>query len=81
MYHCAADLPPICLILGDRRIEYKSRVEENAFMAISLKNVGHKQTEFYEMGGLDHGTVGTGGMIVMRKFIEKYSKPTSVKRP
>src|SRR5690606_39022121 len=28
LYHASADLPPICLIVGDRRIEYKNQVEE-----------------------------------------------------
>lgn len=69
MYYCSGNLPPICLILGDRAIEYKNRVEENAFMAVCLKNLGHRHVEFHEMGGLDHGTVGEGGLIVMRKFI------------
>lgn len=75
MYYCSSNLPPICLILGDRNIEFKSRVEENEFMAISLKNCGHPHVEFYEMGGLDHGTVGEGGMVVMRKFIDSVLHP------
>lgn len=75
MYYCSSNLPPICLILGDRNIEFKSRVEENAFMAVSLRNCGHPHVEFYEMGGLDHGTVGEGGMVVMRDFIDSVLHP------
>lgn len=75
MYYCASNLPPICLILGDRNIEYKNRVEENALMAVSLRNLGHPHVEFYEMGGLDHGTVGEGGLVVMRKFIASVLNP------
>jgi len=78
LYHSASNLPPICLILGDRNIEYKNRVEENALLAVSLKNLGHPHVEFYEMGGLNHGTVGEGGMILLRNFVERFSK---VKRP
>jgi acetyl esterase/lipase len=81
MYYCASNLPPICLILGDRTIEYKNRVEENALMAVSLKNLGHPNVEFYEMGGLDHGTVGEGGMILLRQFIQKFSNPSPVPAP
>ena len=73
LYHSASNLPPICLILGDRNIEYKNRVEENALLAVSLKNLGHPHVEFYEMGGLNHGTVGQGGMILLRQFINKFS--------
>lgn len=78
LYHSASNLPPICLILGDRNIEYKNRVEENALLAVSLKNLGHPHVEFYEMGGLNHGTVGEGGMIPLRNFVEKFSR---TKRP
>ncbi|MDD4870231.1 MAG: alpha/beta hydrolase [Kiritimatiellae bacterium] len=74
LYHSASNLPPICLILGDRKIEYKNRVEENELLAASLRNLGHPCVEFYEMGGLDHGTVGEGGMVVMRQFIRKILK-------
>jgi len=74
LYHSASNLPPICLILGDRNIEYKNRVEENALLAVSLKNLGHQHVEFYEMGGLNHGSVGEGGMILLRNFVDKYSK-------
>ena len=74
LYYSAGNLPPICLILGDRNIEYKNRVEENALLAVSLKNLGHKHVEFYEMGGLNHGTVGEGGMILLRNFVRKYSQ-------
>ena len=75
MYYCASNLPPICLITGDRAIEYKSRVEENAFMAVCLKNLGNQHIEFHEMGGLDHGTVGEGGLIVMDTFINSILHP------
>ncbi|MDR1011195.1 MAG: alpha/beta hydrolase [Opitutaceae bacterium] len=74
LYYTAKDLPPICLITGDRRIEFKSRVEENELFAVSLKNVGHTQTEFYEMGGLDHGGVSEGGTILVRKFVKRLSE-------
>lgn len=71
LYHAANEFPPICLIVGGRDIEFKSRVEENELMAVTLRNLGHKQVEFYEMAGLDHGTVEQGAMIVMRGFIRR----------
>lgn len=74
LYYSSKNLPPICLILGDRKIEYKNRVEENELLAASLRNLGHTNVEFYEMGGLDHGSVGEGGLIVARQFIRKTLK-------
>jgi hypothetical protein len=40
LYHCASNLPPICLITGDRAIEFKCRVEENELLAASLRALG-----------------------------------------
>lgn len=71
LFHVAKDLPPICCILGDRAIEYKNRVEENALFATSLRNLGHPFVEFHEMGGLDHGTVADGAMIILPAFVHR----------
>lgn len=73
LYYCASNLPPICLVLGDRKVEFKCRVEENDLLAVSLRTLGHKKVEFYELAGLNHGTVVTGAMPYARQFIEKYS--------
>ncbi|HSI83319.1 MAG TPA: alpha/beta hydrolase [Candidatus Methylacidiphilales bacterium] len=75
MHYAAKALPPICLITGDRRVEYKSRVEENEFLAISLKNLGHPMVEFYEMGGLTHSTIVEGSTILIRAFVKKVTTP------
>ena len=71
LYHVAQDLPPLCCVLGDRRIEYKNRVEENDLFVTSLRNLGHPFVEFHEMGGLDHGTVVDGAAVLMPAFIRR----------
>jgi len=73
LYYCASNLPPICLIVGERKIEFKCRVEENDLMAVSLRTLGHPSVEFHELAGLNHGTVGTGAMPYAQQFIKKYS--------
>lgn len=75
LYYCASNLPPICLITGDRAIEFKCRVEENDLMAVSLRTLGHPHAEFHEIKGLDHGTVGQGGLPVLKTFIESVLNP------
>jgi hypothetical protein len=77
LYHAAKDLPPICLIVGGRAIEFKSRVEENELMAVTLRNLGHGAVEFYEMAGLDHSTVEQGAMILIPGFIKRTLQPKS----
>ena len=74
LYHASKDVPPICLIGGGRDIEFKSRVEENQLMAVTLRNLGHTQVEFYEMAGLNHGTVEKGAMIIAPSFMQRVLK-------
>lgn len=71
LYHVAKDLPPICCILGDRKIEYKNRVEENDLFVTALRNLGHPMAEFHEMGALDHVSVVRGAWIVMPDFMAR----------
>lgn len=71
LYFASKHLPPICLITGDRKIEYKSRVEENDLFHITLKNLGHTSAEFHELPGLDHGTVGKGSMPTVAAFMKR----------
>jgi acetyl esterase/lipase len=75
LYHADDELPPICLIVGDRRIEWPSRVEESELLAATLRKLGHKRVEFYEMGGLDHDTVEFGGLHVARACIDAVLHP------
>jgi len=69
--YASKDLPPICLILGDRKLEYRNRVVENELLAESLKNLGHSHVEFYEMGGLNHNTVVPGAWLLIPDFIKR----------
>ncbi len=71
LYFASKDLPPICLITGDRRIEYKSRVEENDLFAITLKNLGHPNWEFHEIPDKDHGTVEKAAPPFIAAFVRK----------
>ncbi|MDY6946459.1 MAG: alpha/beta hydrolase [Pseudomonadota bacterium] len=71
LYHASSQVPPLCLIVGGRDIEFKSRVEENQLMDVTLRNLGHARVEFYEMAGLDHGTVEKGAMLIAPGFIRR----------
>jgi acetyl esterase/lipase len=73
LYHCASNLPPVCLVTGDRKIEFKCRVEENDLMAVSLRTLGHPAVEFHELPDLNHGTCVTGAMPYARAFIHTHT--------
>lgn len=74
LHYASKDLPPICLITGDRRIEFKCRVEENELLYATLRNLEHPDVEFHELKDLDHGTVTNGAASVMPVFIGRISK-------
>ncbi len=74
------DLPPICLITGDRRIEWPCRVEENELLYATLRNLGHPNVGFHELKDLDHGTVPVGAAKVMPGFIARFTKPAAPAR-
>lgn len=81
IYHASNALPPICLITGDRLIEFKNRVEENQLLATVLRNLNHPWVEFHEMGGLDHATVSEAAGIVFRRFIKDVIRKIDTQKP
>ena len=75
MYYVSKDCSPIAFVVGDRKIEWPGRVEENELMAASLRAMKHPLVEFHENPGFDHGTVGKcpEAWEQMIRFIEKVS--------
>ena len=49
--HLAADLPPIIMVTGESGLDMPARPEENAFMAASLKAMGHNDISCYHLQG------------------------------
>mgnify|MGYP003312665402 CR=1 FL=1 len=74
------ELPPIALMTGGRTDnEMPCRVEENEFLAISLKKCGHKNIEFHETEG-SHGGGVEPSTYFLRDFVMKYSDAGGVGR-
>ena len=66
----SADYPPTLFLLGDRKIEWKCRVEENELMYASLKALGAPLVEFSENEGFTHGISGMGDDIKLETLEE-----------
>ena len=65
---------PVCLILGDRRIEFPERVEENELLYSVVKKLKSGHIEFYELQGLTHGTVAYAFAPITTEFIKSTLK-------
>ncbi len=68
--YVSKDLPPILLVTGESGLDMPARPEENAFMAASLRAVGHTQTFFYSLPGHEHSSVLNSSGYLMLKFIK-----------
>jgi len=73
LHYVAEKFPPICLICGDRKLEWKCRVEENEFMFASIQNCakGRRLDEFHECSGKNHGTVSGPAREIGQAFVRK----------
>jgi acetyl esterase/lipase len=57
LHYISKDSPPMLFILGDRERDLPVRVQENEFMAASLRAMKHPHVEFYEIKGYDHNGI------------------------
>lgn len=73
MFYLNKDVPPIALVVGDRKIEWPARVQENELMAAALKAMKHTHVEFHENPGYDHGKISSSpeAFEQIRQFIAK----------
>jgi len=75
LWYVENKMPPILLILGDRRFEFKERVEENLLFAATVNTLKtSSQVEFYELQGYNHSSVVEAAPRLMMNFINKQKK-------
>ena len=68
----AADLPPIIMVTGESGLDMPVRPEENAFMAASLKAMGHNDVSCYHLQGHHHGTVFDSCDSLVLEFLARH---------
>ena len=70
--HAAADLPPICLMVGEDGIDWLGRAEENRLLYASLKALGHRDVEYHTFPGRSHGTMSLDAGPVELDFVRRH---------
>ncbi len=73
LYHVRADAAPIFLATGDRELELMGRYEECAYFWRMMKLNGHKQLEFHEFKGRDHGNMPEPALPLLLEFMQAHS--------
>lgn len=73
LYHVRNDVPPVCLIVGDRNLDLPARVEENALLAASLKSLRHPWVDFHELQGFNHSTIPAAAHLLIPGWIKRVS--------
>ncbi|QEF96194.1 Endo-1,4-beta-xylanase Z precursor [Stieleria maiorica] len=56
-YHATAETSPFLCFAGDN--DLPARSEENRYFAAAMKAAGHKNIQFIEVAGRDHGTIAS----------------------
>lgn len=77
----ASDLPPVLMVTGDSRCDMPARPEENAFMAASLRAIGHPFVRCYSLPDHTHLGALEGCDFLLMKFLHEvmeHRKPDSV---
>ncbi len=74
-------VPPICIIVGDRRLEWKCRVEENILLEATVRHLKTSPfIQFFELQGLTHGSVASGLTPIAKQFIKDVVKLNASKK-
>lgn len=71
LHYLSADLPPVLMVTGESGLDMPVRPEENAFMAESLRCMGHKFVRYYALEGHDHSGAFHSCDFLMLRFIEQ----------
>ncbi len=71
LYYVSRDLPPICLIVGERRLDWPARAAENMLMADTLRALKHPSVECYELSGHNHGLIADGALPLLAQWVRK----------
>lgn len=74
LFHARKDAPPILLITGDRKLEFPTRYEENAYMHSLLNVVGHEQVQLFELDGFTHGSMLKPGHFLLLAEVKRIVK-------
>ncbi|MBO5802544.1 MAG: alpha/beta hydrolase [Lentisphaeria bacterium] len=69
--YASKDLPPVILITGAPGMDMPGRPEENAFMAATLRALGHTDAEHFALPGHDHFASFCSCDFLLLRFMDR----------
>ena len=77
LYYVRGDAAPMLVISGDRELELFGRYEENAYFVRMLRLNGHKNVDFLEVDGFNHGDMAEPAHLILLKYIRNSGSAAS----
>ncbi|MDO4570017.1 MAG: alpha/beta hydrolase [Planctomycetia bacterium] len=75
LFYTTRPVPPMHLLVGDPKLEWPARVEENALLAAMLKTVKHANlVVFQSYPNTNHGTVATPAQAYIVEIMNKVAE-------
>lgn len=72
LFYTTKPCPNMHLLVGDPKLEWRGRVEENYLLAAMLRSVkGHKEVEIRSYDGTNHGTVAVPACEYIRDYVNR----------
>jgi len=61
------------VVLGDRRVEWPMRVQENEYFCSILRTMGNRNVEFVSIPNATHGSCYQPSMAYLTRFVDEVS--------
>ena len=69
LHYASKDIPPVLFVTGGSDLDMPARPEENAFMAATLRSMGHRHVKYYSLPGHNHGAAFESCDYLLMQFI------------
>ena len=74
LFHASCEIPPVIFITGESGLDMPARPEENAFLAATLRSLGHTCAKHYALSGHDHGGAFASCDTLLLNFMAEIRK-------
>ena len=74
LFYASCEVPPVIFITGESGLDMPARPEENAFLAATLRSLGHPCARHYALPGHDHGGAFSACDTLLLTFLAELRK-------